>query len=314
MSLLGRRPRRPARQVPLHSRARGGGEQDVDLDLAGQLQGRAADAGARLRRLGRRRDPGGVRAGDPVLAAQDRRRPAEGGVAMAIPAQVQPPQPRRPQDLDGHDGLRHRPGRRGLPLRPGARPGRDADPLGHGLDAQRHRDARRAPRPRCRASSRATRPSRSRRCRAPSAAPPGKPYVSPELLTLINVPRADGKTFSNVQIRGMAPIGMEIRPGVKIVDGRMFNAGDQRGDRLEEPLEALREHEGRRHAEDRQLPVGHRRPLRRRRQRLRVRDLDGRDGPAAADQAQHLLVGLRAPAGRRAAAAASSRRSRATSA
>jgi putative ABC transport system permease protein len=51
----------------------------------------------------------------------------------------------------------------------------------------------------------------------------GKPYVSPELLTLINVPRADGKTFSNVQIRGMAPIGMEIRPGVKIIDGRMFN-------------------------------------------------------------------------------------------
>jgi putative ABC transport system permease protein len=50
----------------------------------------------------------------------------------------------------------------------------------------------------------------------------GKPFVSPELLTLINVPRADGKSFSNVQIRGMAPIGVEIRPGVKLVDGRMF--------------------------------------------------------------------------------------------
>src|SRR5206468_1754117 len=50
----------------------------------------------------------------------------------------------------------------------------------------------------------------------------GKPYVSPELLTLLNVPRADGKTYSNVQVRGMAPIGVEIRPGVKIVDGRMF--------------------------------------------------------------------------------------------
>ena len=33
----------------------------------------------------------------------------------------------------------------------------------------------------------------------------GKPYVSPELLTLINVPRADGKSSSNVQIRGLAP-------------------------------------------------------------------------------------------------------------
>jgi putative ABC transport system permease protein len=50
----------------------------------------------------------------------------------------------------------------------------------------------------------------------------GKPYVSPELLTLLNVPRSDGKTFSNVQVRGMAPIGVEIRTGVKIVDGRMF--------------------------------------------------------------------------------------------
>jgi len=53
----------------------------------------------------------------------------------------------------------------------------------------------------------------------------GKPYVSAELITLINVPRSDGKTFSNVQVRGMAPVGVEIRPGVKIVDGRMFTAG-----------------------------------------------------------------------------------------
>jgi putative ABC transport system permease protein len=50
----------------------------------------------------------------------------------------------------------------------------------------------------------------------------GKPYVSPELLTLINVPRSDGKSSSNVQIRGMAPIGVEIRPAAKIVEGRMF--------------------------------------------------------------------------------------------
>src|SRR6185369_14163968 len=48
----------------------------------------------------------------------------------------------------------------------------------------------------------------------------GKPFVSPELLTLINVPRADGKTSSNVQIRGLAPIGMEIRPGIRIIEGR----------------------------------------------------------------------------------------------
>jgi ABC-type antimicrobial peptide transport system permease subunit len=56
----------------------------------------------------------------------------------------------------------------------------------------------------------------------PERSAAGKPYVSPELLTLVNVPRADGKTSSNVQVRGMAPIGVEIRPGVRIVDGRMF--------------------------------------------------------------------------------------------
>ena len=53
----------------------------------------------------------------------------------------------------------------------------------------------------------------------------GKPYVSAELISLINVARSDDKTFSNVQVRGMAPIGFEIRPGIKIVDGRMFTAG-----------------------------------------------------------------------------------------
>jgi len=53
----------------------------------------------------------------------------------------------------------------------------------------------------------------------------GAAFVSPELITLINVPREDGRTFSNVQVRGMAPIGIEIRPDVKIIDGRMFTAG-----------------------------------------------------------------------------------------
>ena len=50
----------------------------------------------------------------------------------------------------------------------------------------------------------------------------GKPYVSAEFITLINVARADGKTFSNIQVRGMSPMGLESRPEVKIVDGRLF--------------------------------------------------------------------------------------------
>ncbi|HEV8117281.1 MAG TPA: ABC transporter permease, partial [Thermoanaerobaculia bacterium] len=50
-------------------------------------------------------------------------------------------------------------------------------------------------------------------------------YVSPEIITLISLPREDGKTSSNVQVRGMDPIGVEMRPAVKIVDGRMFQVG-----------------------------------------------------------------------------------------
>src|SRR5262249_21767488 len=53
----------------------------------------------------------------------------------------------------------------------------------------------------------------------------GQPLVSPGLITPITVPAEDGKPFSNVQVRGMAPIGMQIRPGVQMVDGRMFTAG-----------------------------------------------------------------------------------------
>jgi putative ABC transport system permease protein len=52
----------------------------------------------------------------------------------------------------------------------------------------------------------------------------GDPLVSPELLTLINTKRLDGKS-SNVQVRGIGPVGLEMRPGVKIVDGRMMNPG-----------------------------------------------------------------------------------------
>jgi len=54
--------------------------------------------------------------------------------------------------------------------------------------------------------------------------PSGEPYVSAELISLVNLPRADGQ-MTNVQVRGMDPIGFSMRPGVKIVDGRMFRLG-----------------------------------------------------------------------------------------
>lgn len=52
----------------------------------------------------------------------------------------------------------------------------------------------------------------------------GEPLVSPELLTLINTKRKDGKS-SNVQIRGVDTMGLEMRPGIRIVEGRAMNPG-----------------------------------------------------------------------------------------
>jgi putative ABC transport system permease protein len=54
--------------------------------------------------------------------------------------------------------------------------------------------------------------------------PSGEPYVSAELISLVNLPREDGQT-TNVQVRGMDPIGFSMRPGVRILDGRMFAVG-----------------------------------------------------------------------------------------
>ena len=54
--------------------------------------------------------------------------------------------------------------------------------------------------------------------------PTGDPLVSAELISLVNLPRADGQT-ANIQVRGMDPIGFSMRPGVRIVDGRMFALG-----------------------------------------------------------------------------------------
>ena len=52
----------------------------------------------------------------------------------------------------------------------------------------------------------------------------GRPLVSPELLTLVNVPKVDGKS-TNIQVRGTSAIGMQLRPSIKIVEGRMFRPG-----------------------------------------------------------------------------------------
>ncbi|HEY6894344.1 MAG TPA: ABC transporter permease [Rhodanobacteraceae bacterium] len=53
----------------------------------------------------------------------------------------------------------------------------------------------------------------------------GRPMVSKEPVVLINLPkRATGKP-ANVVIRGVTPIGLELRPQVKLAEGRMFRPG-----------------------------------------------------------------------------------------
>jgi ABC-type antimicrobial peptide transport system permease subunit len=52
----------------------------------------------------------------------------------------------------------------------------------------------------------------------------GQPLVSAELLTLVNIPKTDGKS-TNVQVRGTSPAGMALRPSIRIVEGQMFRPG-----------------------------------------------------------------------------------------
>ena len=53
----------------------------------------------------------------------------------------------------------------------------------------------------------------------------GEPLAAPEIIVLVNKPKAgDGKP-SNLQIRGVHPLVFKIRPEVQIVGGRVFRPG-----------------------------------------------------------------------------------------
>jgi putative ABC transport system permease protein len=55
----------------------------------------------------------------------------------------------------------------------------------------------------------------------------GKPLVSAELIVIAELPsKARGGAF-NVTLRGVEPAGIEMRPEIKIVEGRMFKSGLQ---------------------------------------------------------------------------------------
>ena len=55
----------------------------------------------------------------------------------------------------------------------------------------------------------------------------GDPLVSGETVVVIVLPRSDGSGEVNVSVRGMMPDGLQLRSGVKLVEGRWFAPGQR---------------------------------------------------------------------------------------
>ncbi len=53
----------------------------------------------------------------------------------------------------------------------------------------------------------------------------GDPMISPEVVILFKLPKKDDPKGSNVLVRGVTPKAFEMRPYIKIVEGRMFKPG-----------------------------------------------------------------------------------------
>src|SRR5437868_7937898 len=53
----------------------------------------------------------------------------------------------------------------------------------------------------------------------------GDPMVSPEGIVVVNLPSVDNPEGSNVTLRGLTPMGIQMREGIKLVSGRWFESG-----------------------------------------------------------------------------------------
>ncbi|HXF06353.1 MAG TPA: FtsX-like permease family protein [Blastocatellia bacterium] len=53
----------------------------------------------------------------------------------------------------------------------------------------------------------------------------GEPLASADVVVVINLPKRGSDQGANVTIRGVSPMGMALRPQVRLVEGRMFQAG-----------------------------------------------------------------------------------------
>ncbi|HTS50182.1 MAG TPA: ABC transporter permease [Bryobacteraceae bacterium] len=55
----------------------------------------------------------------------------------------------------------------------------------------------------------------------------GQPMASLEMVTVINLPSVDSPEGMNVTLRGILPLGIKMRDGLKLQDGRWFQAGQR---------------------------------------------------------------------------------------
>ena len=53
----------------------------------------------------------------------------------------------------------------------------------------------------------------------------GEPLASPEIQVLVQMDRRDQTGTAHVLMRGLSPVGIELRPQIAILDGRMFRQG-----------------------------------------------------------------------------------------
>jgi putative ABC transport system permease protein len=53
----------------------------------------------------------------------------------------------------------------------------------------------------------------------------GEPMVSGEMMVAVVLPRRNGSGETNVVVRGIGPMGLEMRPNIKIAQGRWFQEG-----------------------------------------------------------------------------------------
>jgi putative ABC transport system permease protein len=53
----------------------------------------------------------------------------------------------------------------------------------------------------------------------------GEPMVSGEMMVAVVLPRNNGSGETNVVVRGLGPMGLEMRPDIKIAQGRWFQEG-----------------------------------------------------------------------------------------